>query len=281
MAFGENETKDNGLQYKFIQKNRHQIHLLEIDPKRYKIQPVLASSHSKRQTVSSMVSSHKAVAGINGGFFYVTQNGEARPSGALKIYDWISVPIKPRAVLGWSEHSQQILIDRLQTKTTKNPQGKRHVEVFPQVDRSANNKKAWEKVDYIVGGTPLLIKGGTMIRNHSAEKTLQTFLEERHARTAVCIKKNGHWLWLVIPHTKKECRTTEQGMVEGFTISELRDFLQMQGCVEAINLDGGGSSTLVLDNKVKNTPAGDCDDLIHFYHERAVSDALLVFPRTP
>jgi hypothetical protein len=45
-----------------------------------------------------------------------------------------------------------------------------------------------------------------------------------------------------------------------------------RGCVEAINLDGGGSTTMVISNRVVNNPSDATG-------ERPVSDALLVFPR--
>lgn len=278
-AFAQKDPTAPGLDYQRLEKNGHQIHLLDIDPKYFKIVPVRAASNSKRQTVSSIVSSHKATAGINGGYFYITQNGEGKHAGALKIQDWISVPIKPRGVIGWNEQSTQVLFDRLQTKSKKLPDGKKQVDVFPQIDKTTHAKKSWENFNYIVGGTPLLIKDGHSIRDHSSEKTLQSFLKERHARTAICLKKNGHWLWLVASHTKKDCRTYMQDPVEGLTIAELTDLMQEQGCIQALNLDGGGSSTLVINNEVMNTPAGDCDDFIHLHHERPVSDAILIFPQ--
>ena len=56
------------------------------------------------------------------------------------------------------------------------------------------------------------------------------------------------------------------------TIPELAALLLELGCVEAINLDGGGSTTMVVQGKVVNSPADAAG-------ERPVSDALLVFPR--
>jgi exopolysaccharide biosynthesis protein len=44
------------------------------------------------------------------------------------------------------------------------------------------------------------------------------------------------------------------------------------GCREAMNLDGGGSTTMVINNKIANSPSDQAG-------ERPVSDALLVFPR--
>jgi exopolysaccharide biosynthesis protein len=56
------------------------------------------------------------------------------------------------------------------------------------------------------------------------------------------------------------------------TIAELTDLLIDLGAVEAINMDGGGSTTMVIDGKVVNSPSD-------FTGERPVGDALLVFRR--
>jgi exopolysaccharide biosynthesis protein len=54
----------------------------------------------------------------------------------------------------------------------------------------------------------------------------------------------------------------------GMTLNELADYMSDLGCVEAMNLDGGGSSTLWYDGKVQNRP---CDG-----YERPVANSLVV-----
>ncbi len=54
------------------------------------------------------------------------------------------------------------------------------------------------------------------------------------------------------------------------TIAELAALLRELGAVEAVNMDGGGSTTMVVRGKVVNSPS----DLTG---ERPVGDALLVF----
>ncbi|MBP1661735.1 MAG: hypothetical protein H6P95_2927 [Candidatus Aminicenantes bacterium] len=58
----------------------------------------------------------------------------------------------------------------------------------------------------------------------------------------------------------------------GMTIAELAALLIELGAVEAVNMDGGGSTTMAVRGKVVNSPS----DLTG---ERAVGDALLVFLR--
>jgi exopolysaccharide biosynthesis protein len=56
------------------------------------------------------------------------------------------------------------------------------------------------------------------------------------------------------------------------TLEMLAGLLLEFGAVEAMNLDGGGSTTMVLHNKVVNRPSDQSG-------ERPVSDAILVFPK--
>jgi len=56
------------------------------------------------------------------------------------------------------------------------------------------------------------------------------------------------------------------------TLAELASLLIELGAVEAVNMDGGGSTAMVIRGRVVNSPS----DLSG---ERAVGDALLVFLR--
>jgi exopolysaccharide biosynthesis protein len=52
----------------------------------------------------------------------------------------------------------------------------------------------------------------------------------------------------------------------------LADLFIELGAVEAINLDGGGSTTMVVRNKLVNKPSDATG-------ERPVSDAIMIYPR--
>ena len=58
----------------------------------------------------------------------------------------------------------------------------------------------------------------------------------------------------------------------GIGLADLASLLLELGAVDAMNLDGGGSTTMFLDGKIVNKPSDK-------ERERKVSDALLVFPR--
>ena len=52
------------------------------------------------------------------------------------------------------------------------------------------------------------------------------------------------------------------------TFAELAAFMKNLGCAEAMNLDGGGSSTFWLNGKVMNSPSDK--------HERSLANAIII-----
>ncbi len=241
--------------YQLINQDGHEIHLLMFDPKTVDIVQVKPPDNN-RQTVSTQVKAHGAYAGINGGFFAIDNNQITTPVGFLKIKgEWVQRAYDKRGVIGWTSRDQKPIFGTLSKKNLK-------------------AGSAFEQADYVVSGIPLLLKNKKPIPYRQNKKT-DPFRDDRHARTAVCVKKDGTWLWLVASHTKKPDRAHLTKILEGFTLKELTDFLLKQGCVDAINLDGGGSSTLVIDNKMMNQPAGDYTPLTG-YIERPVHDVMLI-----
>jgi len=60
------------------------------------------------------------------------------------------------------------------------------------------------------------------------------------------------------------------------TIKELAELMLDLGSIEALNLDGGGSSTMVVNGIVINDPCGELRE--DGKQVEAVSDAILIFP---
>lgn len=116
----------------------------------------------------------------------------------------------------------------------------------------------------IVGGVPQLIKSGKIDITWEQEKTTKAFVENRHPRTAVAKLKDGKFLMITA-----DGRSEESG---GIGLEDLAKILLELGATDAMNLDGGGSTTMFLDGKVVNKPSDK-------EGERKVSDAILVFPR--
>lgn len=113
----------------------------------------------------------------------------------------------------------------------------------------------------VVSGVPQLIKNGKIDITWEQEKASRSFVETRHPRTAVAKLKGGKFLMLTA-----DGRTDESA---GLDLYDLAKYMLELGAVDAMNLDGGGSTTMFLDGKVVNRPS-DKDG------ERKVGDAILV-----
>lgn len=114
----------------------------------------------------------------------------------------------------------------------------------------------------IVAGIPQLIKDGKIDITWEQEKASRSFVETRHPRTAVAKLKDGKFLMITVDGR-------QPGVSVGMSLQELAEYLLSLGAVDAMNLDGGGSTTMFLDGKVVNTPSDK-------EGERKVGDAILV-----
>ncbi len=124
--------------------------------------------------------------------------------------------------------------------------------------------RQWEQMDFIVGGLGVLVRNGDVVTDHSDQKVRQGFITDRHPRTAVGIREDGTWVILVVDGRQPE-------LSKGMTLAELAELMKSLGCRNALNLDGGGSSTFYYQGHVLNSPSDG--------RERPVSDAIIFFAR--
>lgn len=119
----------------------------------------------------------------------------------------------------------------------------------------------------LLGGWPRLLEQGVNVARTAAirEGTISRNAEARHPRTAIGVSKDRRTVWLYVVDGRA---TTSVGM----TTSELADAVRALGAWDALNFDGGGSTTLVIDGQVINKPTDATG-------EREVGNALLVRER--
>lgn len=112
---------------------------------------------------------------------------------------------------------------------------------------------------------PMLLFGGEL---SDWSRCSESFVQTRHPRSALLVTRRGDVIMLTVDGRSK-------GNADGMSIPELAFLAKQLGAVEAINLDGGGSTTLWLRGEgVVNYP---CDNRL-FDHagERSVSNAIYV-----
>ncbi|MBQ0015481.1 MAG: phosphodiester glycosidase family protein [Bacteroidales bacterium] len=89
---------------------------------------------------------------------------------------------------------------------------------------------------------PNIMTAGPMLRNNNQDvpqKMDRTFVTQRHNRTALGIRQDGSIVLVVA-----DGRFYNEA--QGLTLPQLVTLMRWLGCVDAINLDGGGSTTMYL-----------------------------------
>ncbi|XP_036930218.1 N-acetylglucosamine-1-phosphodiester alpha-N-acetylglucosaminidase-like [Acanthopagrus latus] len=131
----------------------------------------------------------------------------------------------------------------------------------------------------LVSGVVWLLRNGEVYINQSlmaeCDKTQETgnfhtFIDVVSARTAVGHDAEGKLILFQI-----DGQTEQRGM----SLWEVAEFLKKNGVINAINLDGGGSSTYVMDGSLASYPSDHCKSDSRWRCGRHVSTILCVHPR--
>lgn len=131
--------------------------------------------------------------------------------------------------------------------------------------RHGTPAEAWAASDHVIGGAGLLVRDGRHFGEWAIEDLRPGFTTERHPRTLIGTDSAGA-LWLVTI----DGRNAQLSV--GMTFAELQRLAQRLRLQNALNLDGGGSTTMVVGGAIVNHPSDPTGP-------RKVSDALLVMPR--
>ncbi len=133
--------------------------------------------------------------------------------------------------------------------------------------RTLNGTKPadWEAARDIVGGVGLLATAGRVVTDWGPEKPRDGFTTERHPRTVIGTAGDGR-IWLIAVDGRNKALSL------GMSFAELQALATRVGLVNALNLDGGGSTTMVVKGAVVNRPSDATGP-------RRVSDAIIVMAR--
>ena len=120
----------------------------------------------------------------------------------------------------------------------------------------------------VVGGWPRIVEAGrnVALAADSVEGTIPRFSRARHPRSALGISRDSSTLYLVAVDGRRQTSV-------GMTLEELADAMIAMGAYEAMNLDGGGSTALVVRDSIVNTPSDTSG-------ERPVGNVVAITRRT-
>jgi exopolysaccharide biosynthesis protein len=122
----------------------------------------------------------------------------------------------------------------------------------------------WADAEDILGAGPRLVTNGRVDVTDAREQMIPTFRTDLHPRTAIGSLADGRVLLLTADGRRPPERV-------GLTLDQLAELFIELGARDAINLDGGGSTTMVVKGELVNFPTDATG-------ERPVSDAIVVRP---
>ena len=131
---------------------------------------------------------------------------------------------------------------------------------------SEDSPIVWNDIKQAISGGPWLVKQGKLFIDGEAEGfDLEKFVHARHPRTAIGFTSRHELLLVTVDGRAK--------WSQGVSLSEMSKIMLEEGAVNAINLDGGGSTTMTLFDHVVNAPSDG--------RVRPVANALMIFSGSP
>lgn len=224
------------------------INLIEIDPATKK--KVGIAVNEKMDKISFSAPNYQAVAAINGSYFNMKEgNSICFLKMGEQLVDTTTLSEFKIRVTG------AIYVKKGKLKLIPWNRG---------IEKTYEGKKGT-----ILASGPLMLKGGTYYDWSMCDSE---FIRTKHPRSAVCITKKGKILFVTVDGRS-------EGLADGINIPELAHLLKVLGGKDAINLDGGGSTTLwlsgVSENGIVNYP---CDNKRYDHQgERRVANFLYIY----
>lgn len=248
--------------YVYAAKGPWAIHVLDVDLTRcnsalaVKGAPGAVGREKTSVLMQQLAASKQVVGGVNADFFLFTPPGV--PTGALVVDGHVITPPSKNPVFAIDSAG----VARIATLTmTGETAGKPGDPVAPTASLTPFHPRD------AVSGHPMLVRDSAISPGVDTEGGA-SFAPVRHPRTAVGIARNGTRVLLVTVDGRQKPYS------DGMNLRELATVMLALGAREALNLDGGGSTTMVSANQARalrivNVPSDSAG-------ERPVGDALAI-----
>ncbi|MCB0295737.1 MAG: phosphodiester glycosidase family protein [Calditrichaeota bacterium] len=230
----------------------------------------------RRETVTSFARDLGATVAINGGYF-VMGHTPALHAGLLMSSDTMMAPATrsvlrdslryeaARAAIGFTSEDEVAFAWVTTRRDTlfQWPAPPSHRPGKPAKPLDYRKAQIWPVRDALSAG-PMLLRKGKIRVTADDEVFFGSSIPDIHPRTAAGRTKSGTLILLVVDGRQSASR--------GVNLQELAVMMRDLGAVDALNLDGGGSSALVVNNVLLNRPTGGMV-------QREVMSALVTFYR--
>jgi len=98
---------------------------------------------------------------------------------------------------------------------------------------------------HIIGAGPMLIQNNQIVLDAASEKFSQAFVDQAAPRSVIARSDRGT-IWIIAIHNREGGR--------GPTLAEAAQIMQRLGMIDALNLDGGSSTSLYMGGQLINRP---------------------------
>jgi len=213
------ERVSPGVAYKHIRRDTIDVYVTKIDLRSRAIRVIATTEEEKGLTVSEFAKKTDAIVAINADYF----NEQSQPLG-----------LSMGACGVWTKG------EKLGRKQGLVAVGRRRAEIQART----MIPKRW--MTGAVSGWPMLVSSCAVLADLPGS---DHFTRAPHPRTAVALSKDGKTMYFVAADGRKEG-------VPGMTLPELAAFLREElGACAAMNLDGGGSTAMWVDDEIVNRPS--------------------------
>ncbi len=221
---------------------------------------IVSQDEDSRQTPSELLNLTGAELVMNGGYFIMNQAPTSHV-GLLKVNDELLEPASQsiirdgaryfvsRGAIGFDQHNKPN-IDWVATRNDsifswETPLNNRPGKPVDHLNFSEAHY--WNMVEAFHAG-PILIHNRHRVISTEEEVFFNTAVAGVQPRSAIGITKDNHLILLVVDGRQPESR--------GVYLEELATMMEDLNCVEALNVDGGGSSAMVTKESLLNRPVG-------------------------
>lgn len=235
------------------------VQALRLDPRKVTLEIGRGLDADPRETVETIAERQPgAIAAVNAGFFSLETG---RPTDYLRIDgEIVNGTSRPRGAVGILDRNgvTRLLFDRV----TVNTRG-----AGPPAYQTllGSSPREWARAQHAVSGAGLLMRDDRVLTDWTDERIAAGFETTRHPRTLIGTGENGS-IWLITVDGRNPLLSF------GMSFAELQRLAKRLGLRSALNLDGGGSTTMWVEGKVVNHPSDP-------EGPRKVSEAILVVPR--
>ena len=155
----------------------------------------------------------------------------------------IGVDRRRRADVAWlytdSAKRRPIAFESAPAVTLESTSGFPLARVWDTLRPSSVVRKRWRMRAAIGGGPVLVQEGAVRITNNEERMFSGRAVDDLHPRTAMGYTRDGRLIVMAVEGRRK-------GVAEGISLREMADLFVSLGAREALNLDGGGSSCMLV-----------------------------------